>query len=104
MALNSSFTTVHQKIDEEIAQLEARITALKTTRNTFAPISRLHPEITQEILLLTSRSSTECGKATLTITWVCHGWRVLAHETSALWSYVDFLNPIWLETALSRTR
>ncbi|TFK68386.1 hypothetical protein BDN72DRAFT_682356 [Pluteus cervinus] len=106
----------------EIIELEARIIALKSTRNSFSAISRLHPDIMQEIFVFTSRSwipilsgevirhgsftpaKGEIGRASLALGWVCHTWRNLAHQTSALWSYVDFINPTWVEAALSRTR
>ncbi|TFK67509.1 hypothetical protein BDN72DRAFT_960956 [Pluteus cervinus] len=98
--------TERQRIDAEIAQLESRILTLKASRNTLTAIARLLPEITQEIFVLASRSSgfREIGKTSLLISWVCHGWRTLAHQTSELWSYVDFNNVTWMETALSRTQ
>ncbi|TFK67497.1 hypothetical protein BDN72DRAFT_960946 [Pluteus cervinus] len=97
--------TARQKIDEEIAQLQAKIIALKNFRNTFTPFSRLHPEVMQEIFVLASRESKyrAVGKTSLLISWVCHHWRVLAQQTSALWSYIDFVEPTWVEAALSRT-
>ncbi|TFK68081.1 hypothetical protein BDN72DRAFT_898433 [Pluteus cervinus] len=89
---NGTPASARQKIDEEIARLGARIVTLKTTRNTFSPISRLHPELVQAIFVFASGLL------------VCRSWRELAHQTSALWSYIDFLNPTWVEFALSRTR
>ncbi|TFK60789.1 hypothetical protein BDN72DRAFT_748420, partial [Pluteus cervinus] len=87
--------------------LEARILALKTTRNTFTPISSLHPEIIQQIFFLASvelYKMNPMGKTALRISWVCQSWRDLALQTSQLWSYIEFLHPTWIETALSRTR
>ncbi|TFK68384.1 hypothetical protein BDN72DRAFT_898172 [Pluteus cervinus] len=107
---NDTPASARQRIDEEILRLEARINTLKTTRNTFSPISRLHPELVQTIFVLASRlrhrdwDSPTVGKVSLKLSWVCHSWRELAHQTSALWSCIDFLNPIWVEIALSRTR
>ena len=49
-----------QNIDNQIAQLEAQIVSLKVARNALTPVSRLHPEILQEILIMSSRDS---GKA-----------------------------------------
>ncbi|TFK69722.1 hypothetical protein BDN72DRAFT_589682 [Pluteus cervinus] len=101
--------TARQKINDEIAQLEARIRTLKTTLNTLVPISHLHHEIIQQIFVLSSLPSRgdripQIGKACLLLTWVCSSWRELAHETSELWSHIDFINPIWVEAALSRTQ
>ncbi|TFK67511.1 hypothetical protein BDN72DRAFT_960958 [Pluteus cervinus] len=107
LATNPDATaTARQKIDEEIAQLESRILSLKTTRNTLSPIAHLHPEIIQEIFVFASQGSEygEIGKTSLLITWICHTWRKLAHETTGLWSHIDFFDPTWIETSLSRTQ
>ncbi|TFK66274.1 hypothetical protein BDN72DRAFT_772230, partial [Pluteus cervinus] len=98
--------SARQQIDEEIASLEARFITLKTTRNALSPIARLHPEVMQEIFVFASQQAFfgNSGKTSLLITWICHGWRALAHKTSALWNYIDFLHLPWIETALSRTR
>ncbi|TFK59677.1 hypothetical protein BDN72DRAFT_965972 [Pluteus cervinus] len=95
---------VREKLDEEIDQLETRLVKLKLTRNDLAPITRLHPEILQEIFFLAHYSSERKGKVSLLITWVSHKWRELAHNTSALWSQIDFKHPEWVEVALSRTK
>ncbi|TFK59675.1 hypothetical protein BDN72DRAFT_905630 [Pluteus cervinus] len=94
---------VRKKLDEEIDQLETRLIKLKLTRNDLAPVTRLHPEILQEIFFLAHYSSERKGKVSLLITWVSHKWRELAHNTSALWSQIDFKHPEWVEVALSRT-
>ncbi|TFK66587.1 hypothetical protein BDN72DRAFT_859774 [Pluteus cervinus] len=95
-----------QKIDEEIAQLEARIVTLKVSRNAFSPFARLHPEIIQDIFVLTSRARKQkkIGKTAFLLSWICHSWRNLAHQSSKLWSYIDFVHPLLVEAALSRTR
>ncbi|TFK64937.1 hypothetical protein BDN72DRAFT_801652, partial [Pluteus cervinus] len=95
---------IRQKLDEEINQLETRLIKLKLTRNDLAPVTRLHPEILQEIFFLAHYSSERKGKESLLITWVSHKWRELAHNTSALWSQIDFKHPEWVEVALSRTK
>ncbi|TFK67524.1 hypothetical protein BDN72DRAFT_842959 [Pluteus cervinus] len=107
LATNPDATArARQKIDEEIAQLDSRILTLKATRNTLSPIAHLHPEIIQEIFIFASQGSEygEIGKTSLLITWICHTWRKLAHETTGLWSHIDFFDPTWIETSLSRTR
>ncbi|TFK69720.1 hypothetical protein BDN72DRAFT_897017 [Pluteus cervinus] len=71
------------------------------------PISRLHNEIMQQIFVSStpiSKRSQDVGKARLSLTWVCQSWRKLAQQTSELWSYIDFINPTWVEAALSRTQ
>ncbi|TFK66278.1 hypothetical protein BDN72DRAFT_844555 [Pluteus cervinus] len=96
-----------ERIDEEIASLTARLIALKTTRNTYSPIARLHPEIMQEVFVIASRTSPQwigIGRTSISISWVCSSWRILALQTSALWSCIDFINPTWIDAALSRTR
>ncbi|TFK59207.1 hypothetical protein BDN72DRAFT_946708 [Pluteus cervinus] len=95
-----------QKIDAEIAQLEARIIALKITQNSLSPITRLHREVIQDIFVLASQESRfiQNGKASLLISWVCRSWRELAHQCSALWSSIDFTNTTWIQAALSRTK
>ncbi|TFK69725.1 hypothetical protein BDN72DRAFT_959332 [Pluteus cervinus] len=98
-----------QNIDEEIARLEARIIALKTSRNALSPITCLPQEIIQDIFVLASAraypsSGTTFGKTSLLISWVCRSWRELAHRASALWSFIDFINPTWVKAALSLTQ
>ncbi|TFK67011.1 hypothetical protein BDN72DRAFT_771338, partial [Pluteus cervinus] len=93
-----------RSLDEEIAQLEARLLVLKLARNALAPFTRLHSEILQDIFFLAHTTSQNKGKTSLIITWVSHTWRELAHHTSALWSYIDFEKQEWVETAISRTR
>ncbi|TFK60588.1 hypothetical protein BDN72DRAFT_743061, partial [Pluteus cervinus] len=77
---------------------------LKFARNALAPITRIHPEILQEIFFLVHYTSEHKGLATLLVTWISHKWRELAHNTSALWSQIDFKNLEWVEAALSRTK
>ncbi|TFK59209.1 hypothetical protein BDN72DRAFT_906071 [Pluteus cervinus] len=48
--------------------------------------------------------SVHKGKATLLISWVSRQWRELAHDTSALWSQINFKNPDWIQVALSRAK
>ncbi|TFK69729.1 hypothetical protein BDN72DRAFT_767588, partial [Pluteus cervinus] len=93
-----------RRLDEEITQLEARLVSLKLARNGLAPIARLHPEILQEIFTLAHASAEDPAEMSLLITWVSHNWRMLAHHSSALWSYIDFLHVEWIESALSRTK
>ncbi|TFK67517.1 hypothetical protein BDN72DRAFT_898909 [Pluteus cervinus] len=104
----SSAAVARKAIDEEIAQLEARIISLKTLRNTLSPTSSLPPEIIQEVFITASQQMAipwgKFGRTSLKITWVCRRWRELAHQTSALWSYVDFINPAWIEAVLSLTQ
>ncbi|TFK69757.1 hypothetical protein BDN72DRAFT_897053 [Pluteus cervinus] len=90
-----------RKIDTEIIQLEARLVVLKLDRNRLAPITRLHPEILQEIFFLAHICSKHKGRTSLIITWVSHGWREIAHHTAALWSQIDFTHLDWVEAALS---
>ncbi|TFK69745.1 hypothetical protein BDN72DRAFT_959351 [Pluteus cervinus] len=110
--------SARQKIDDEIAHLEARIATLRTTRNTLTSFARLHNEVIQEIFILASGDPMDglqetedeepedisIGIASLRISWVCRSWRELAHQTSELWNYIDFIHPTWVEAALSRTR
>ncbi|TFK69740.1 hypothetical protein BDN72DRAFT_767582, partial [Pluteus cervinus] len=95
-----------RKVDEEISRLEARLVSLKLARNELVPIARLHPEILQDIFSVAHSSSEPAQKeiASLRASWVSHRWRELAHQTAALWSYIDFKHPEWVETALSRTK
>ncbi|TFK69721.1 hypothetical protein BDN72DRAFT_839986 [Pluteus cervinus] len=95
-----------QRIDEEIAELKTRIITLKSFRNTFSPLARLHREIIQEIFVIFSQNPARgsIGRAALLLTWVCQSWRELAHETSELWSYIDYVSVPRLQVALPRTR
>ncbi|TFK69732.1 hypothetical protein BDN72DRAFT_839998 [Pluteus cervinus] len=92
------------RIDQEIAELEARLISLRKARNALAPIARLHPEIMQEIFYLVHISSEHKGRGSLLVTWISHKWRELAHHTSSLWSHIDFKRLEWIENALSRSK
>ncbi|TFK69749.1 hypothetical protein BDN72DRAFT_590051 [Pluteus cervinus] len=97
---------LRRKVDEEIAELEVRLIARKSYRNTLAPIARLHPEVLQGIFFLAHDSSepSHKGKTTLLVTWICRDWRELAHQTANIWSHIDFTHREWIEAALSRTK
>ncbi|TFK69746.1 hypothetical protein BDN72DRAFT_959352, partial [Pluteus cervinus] len=92
-----------RKVDEEIAELEARLISLKSYRNTLAPIARLHPEILQVIFFFAHDTSepSHKGKTALVVTWICHDWRELACQTSNLWSHIDFTHQEWIDAAIS---
>ncbi|TFK69743.1 hypothetical protein BDN72DRAFT_959349 [Pluteus cervinus] len=100
-SLQSLAQRTGQKISKQVRHLEGQIRGLKSTRNTLVPIGSLHADILQEIFVISSRSWG--GRAALVISWTSHWWRRLALETSALWSFIDYSNPRWLQTALART-
>ncbi|TFK69726.1 hypothetical protein BDN72DRAFT_819740 [Pluteus cervinus] len=93
----------HQKIDEEIAQLEKQIVSLKLARNALAPVSHLHPDILGEIFLFVHLFSPQMAKTSLLLTWISRHWREIAHNTSDLWIRIDCKHPEWIQSALSRS-
>ncbi|TFK69730.1 hypothetical protein BDN72DRAFT_878254 [Pluteus cervinus] len=95
-----------RKIDEQITQLEAQLVSLRLSRNALAPIACLHTEILQEIFLFVHVSSDHehKGKSSLLMTWVSHNWRELAHNTAALWSFIDFAHAEWITAAIGHTK
>ncbi|TFK65483.1 hypothetical protein BDN72DRAFT_962497, partial [Pluteus cervinus] len=128
---------IHQdalrRIDEEISQLEARLTSLHLAfphisdsqslgQITRDEINQLEVKIrslksTRNSLIPIARlhheilqeifiiSSEEAGEqAALLMSWISRSWREIALQTPALWSYLTFKHPDWAQAALSRTR
>ncbi|TFK64859.1 hypothetical protein BDN72DRAFT_962936 [Pluteus cervinus] len=101
----NAVATTRQEVDDDSATLEARI-ATMNLHNSCTAIAQLPWELMQEIFVITSRSAgyRKVGKTALSVTWVCHTWREVAHGTSALWDHIDFSNPAWVEMALFHTQ
>ncbi|TFK60585.1 hypothetical protein BDN72DRAFT_965614 [Pluteus cervinus] len=71
------------------------------------PIAQLPVEILQEIFIFSCGSqymySCEWPQTALIISWVCRAWRHLSHHTPALWTFIEFIHPGWLDAVLSRS-
>jgi len=71
---------------------------------TLSPISSLAFETLADIFLFVrDLSDRPQGKASLTVSWVCHTWRRIALLTSDLWTKIDFTNPEWMSEAVMRS-
>ncbi|KAJ8515568.1 hypothetical protein ONZ45_g7040 [Pleurotus djamor] len=87
-----------QCIDEQISQLDARIRALKTERNTYARISRLPAEIVAEIFIFAKYASQTSGeylnlrprreRGWLNIAGVSTYWRKIVLNCPRFWSTI----------------
>jgi hypothetical protein len=91
-----------QKIDNEIR-------ALKTRRNTLAPISRLPTELLSRIFITIAYSHFDSSNGTdlswiYAVTAVCGHWRAIALECPGLWCFIGFMYPIWTEEMLKRSK
>ncbi|TFK59795.1 hypothetical protein BDN72DRAFT_905541 [Pluteus cervinus] len=84
----------YQKLDEEIASLQGRLSALCTLRNSLAPISTLPVELISKIFVHTQRDHLMFTKQTdlrsrLLVSWVCRRWRDIALTTPTLWTTIS---------------
>ncbi|TFK62652.1 hypothetical protein BDN72DRAFT_848436 [Pluteus cervinus] len=97
----------YQKIDAEISNLEDRIRALRTLRNSLSPISSMPPELLSRVFLYScglnesiglfdnyfdedgeeSEPDVHCWMR-LTVTWVSRHWRQVAHGYPQLWNLI----------------
>ncbi|KAF4610965.1 hypothetical protein D9613_006730 [Agrocybe pediades] len=107
----STATDAVRTIDSEIEQHEQEILALKTRRNTYAPISRLPPELLSRIF--------ECYKTVQFIptqfqyshplrwircTHVCRLWRTVALDSPLLWAELHLKYLAWAKESLIRSK
>jgi hypothetical protein len=89
-----------QAIDDEIKSLEGSIRALRSRRNTLAPVSSLPTEVLTAIFALlhepvASSPLTLPEEEPDHLQWirvahVCHHWREIALNQPLFWSHVDF--------------
>ncbi|TFK63594.1 hypothetical protein BDN72DRAFT_309456 [Pluteus cervinus] len=85
----------YQKLDQEIGQLQERLSALRTLRNSLSPISKMPTEILSKIFSDSQqrRGSSFPDDADLDtrffISWVCRHWRNIALATPNLWTIIS---------------
>ncbi|TFK59160.1 hypothetical protein BDN72DRAFT_966147 [Pluteus cervinus] len=95
------------QIDRQVSLLKQQIQKLHAERNTLLPVSCVPNEILSAIFLLcqTCRSSdmTSLGGA-LSLTWVCHHWRIVTLSTAPLWAYIGNQNIQWAGECLIRSK
>ncbi|TFK61751.1 hypothetical protein BDN72DRAFT_429922 [Pluteus cervinus] len=95
-----SIEASYRKLDTEIAQLEARLSSLKTLRNSLqvAPIAKIPKEILSEVFQYCSRDSDSSFFDDLDdnvvntrffVSWVCQKWRSAALATPSLWTVIS---------------
>ncbi|TFK63390.1 hypothetical protein BDN72DRAFT_963959 [Pluteus cervinus] len=87
----------YEKLDEEIAWLQSRLSSLCTLRNSLAPISKLPVELTSKIFAHTQRDGLVLSmkadlRSRLLISWVCRRWRDIALTTPNLWTTISKIN------------
>ncbi|KAJ3564051.1 hypothetical protein NP233_g8543 [Leucocoprinus birnbaumii] len=90
-------------LDRELEHAERKLFKLRRERNalerllhmyeaTFAPIAKVPPEILQIIFLFTipsGHSAPSISQTPISLTLVCHKWRMLALDTPALWAAIS---------------
>lgn len=90
MAAHNSNHEAQQLLDEEIADLTARmqqaIRMLKARRNELAPVSKLPDEVLQHIFLIFRDSTDLDPKNWQQGTQICQYWRHVAVELPLLWT------------------
>ncbi|PPR06645.1 hypothetical protein CVT26_001187 [Gymnopilus dilepis] len=95
-------------IDQEVEDVKAYIRALWKRRNTFAPVSRLPPEILSRIFDIV-RDRVVSGFSYRPLEWtrvghVCHQWRQVALNSPCLWAKPALSHKLWTEEMLQRSR
>jgi F-box-like len=97
--LAESHSRLLRSLDNDIESLEVSIRALKSRRNSLAPISRLPPETMATIFsfvsspgipILPSPNAKPDRLVWLRVAHVCHLWREIALNQPRFWSHIDF--------------
>ncbi|TFK61758.1 hypothetical protein BDN72DRAFT_429966 [Pluteus cervinus] len=106
----------YHKLDDEISQLQERLSSLRSLRNSLAPISKVPTEILSKIFSHTQEHGELPLYEDLDITtrfyvsWVCRHWRNTAVTTPSLWTVISkksrdvSLRIDFVEALLSRSR
>lgn len=90
-----SIKDAYVKLDIEIAQLETRLSSLKTLRNSLAPISKIPTEILSKMFRHCYEPRNFPFSEYLDIntqffiSWVCRHWRDTALATPNLWTIIS---------------
>ncbi|KAF5325441.1 hypothetical protein D9619_010042 [Psilocybe cf. subviscida] len=109
MANHSSYHEAQLLIDEEIAELTARmqqeaVQLLKTHRNELAPVSKLPDEILLHIFLIFQDATDLHPKHWHQIMHVCRYWRHLAIGSPSLWTRLHILPHALIPLMLERSQ
>ncbi|KDR85147.1 hypothetical protein GALMADRAFT_260847 [Galerina marginata CBS 339.88] len=91
-------------IDKEVSKHENEIVTLWKRRNTFAPVSRLPPEMLCRIFYFASQDLERGPLHWIKVSHVCHEWRDVAVNSPSLWTNLPLSNARWTEEMLSRSR
>ncbi|KAF9564267.1 hypothetical protein CPC08DRAFT_685438 [Agrocybe pediades] len=98
-------------IDSKIKQYEKEILALKTQRNTYAPISRLPPELItrifeccKEVESMPSRLQYQKPPRWIPCSHVCRLWRTIALNSPTLWTDLNFNHFTWIKETFVRSK
>lgn len=98
------------KLDHEIEGLVARLSELRTQRNSLAPISSLGVELMGTVFDLVANDYSDlfCSdriKMIKRLMTISRGWRYIALDTVALWTNVDMEDgDLWVKNCLGRQK
>ncbi|TFK66797.1 hypothetical protein BDN72DRAFT_799639 [Pluteus cervinus] len=105
---NDVIEQAHAKIDAEILELEARILALRSSRNALTPAYRLPAELFSEIFGWIQVFWVQGGPEHLpkwtAVTHVCKLWREIALDCRTLWADIPMNCFSYVEEAIKRSR
>ncbi|KAF5325119.1 hypothetical protein D9619_010032 [Psilocybe cf. subviscida] len=110
MAAHISYHEAQLSIDEEIANLTARmqmeesIRVLKTRRNELAPVAKIPDEILQQILIILRDSTHSDPQDWHQVTHICRYWRRVAVGSPLLWTRLHHTPPTLIRLMLQRSQ
>ncbi|PPQ74884.1 hypothetical protein CVT24_003086 [Panaeolus cyanescens] len=97
-------------MDVTIERLSAELEDLKARRNSFAPVSKLPPEIMEKIFLFrrdghsTAYGFIDSWQWIREVSHVCRSWRLVALHSRQLWSLLSFESSSCAKLLLERSR
>ncbi|KDR80741.1 hypothetical protein GALMADRAFT_1104286 [Galerina marginata CBS 339.88] len=91
-------------IDQEANKHRSRIVSLMKQRNTFAPISRLPPEVLCRVFYFASKEVSRSPLDWIKVSHVSQDWRNVAVNAPALWTTPPLHYPRWAEEMLVRSK
>ncbi|KAK7056324.1 hypothetical protein VNI00_002877 [Paramarasmius palmivorus] len=92
----------------EETRLVAELSRIRTKLNALTSIAVLPPEVLLQIMTICAQRTHPCTRRghrnVLAFSQVCRQWRILALQTSSLWSTIDLCNVAYASAYLTRSK